>query len=79
MGKKFLSLLDFLFLTFGNIKENMEELKIDSELGSKDLDEILKNPADRDKFEKALEQLKNSKTKTTSVKFSDRELEISID
>ena len=79
MGNTFSTLISFFSDTFGGIKENMEELRIDSEFGSKDLDEVLKNPEDRIKFETELDKLKNSKIKTTTVKFSDRELQISID
>lgn len=79
MGNALSTLISFFSDTLGGIKENMDELRIDSEFSSKDLDEVLKNPEDRIIFEAEIEKLKNSKIKTTTVKFSDRELQISID
>jgi len=79
MGNAIKTLFSFLSDTFVGIKDNMDELKIESEIGLNDLDEVLKNPKDRIIFEEELEKLKNGKEKTAKVKFSDRELQISID
>jgi len=79
MGSKVIDFFDFLKGTLITMKENIEDLNIDSGFGSKDLDEVLRNPEDRLRFEEAVEKLKSSGKKSETVTFSDRELEISIE
>jgi len=79
MGNKIIKFFVFLKGTLVSLRQNIDDLKIESEYGSRDLEEILRNPEDRNKFEETVEKLKNSPVKSQKVNFSDRELEISIE
>lgn len=78
-----MSIFNLKYDAFGSIftvlKGSLELLNPYSGIGSKDLDAILQNREDRILLDKTIEELKLSGEKSKKVRFSDRELIISID
>ncbi|MBW3519494.1 hypothetical protein [Flavobacterium sp. NKUCC04_CG] len=73
------SLMNGISSTVKQMRENVSYLEMESRLGSKDLEDIIKNPEDREKLDRTLQELRENKNKTKTVDFSDRTLEISIE